>query len=310
MPMKTKLASFIVVTTIVFIWAGSFIFIRVGLKEIPPATLALARFSVASPLLVGYTLFTRKGRNFGRVVWNRDLTLFTALALTGVTLLYVLQFYSLEFITSTAGSILINLNVIFTTLLSVAFLKESMTKRKVIGVLLAFAGVIMLATDGKLTTGLDSFEPIGALLMVGAAFCWAAYSILSKNALDRFPASIATSATFCLGTFYLVPFAAAEASVRPLMNASWLTWVSILYLAIPSSAIAYLLWNYMLERVEVTKLAVSLYAIPIPTAIFSYMFLGETITQSLVLGGALVIVGIYLTESSRNKGELNTASSG
>jgi drug/metabolite transporter (DMT)-like permease len=272
--------------------------------------LALARFSIASPLLVGYTLFSQKGRISGRVLWKKDFCLFTALALTGVTLLYILQFYSLEFITSTAGSILINLNVIFTTLLSVVFLKEPMRKRKATGVLLAFAGVIILATDGKLTTGLGSFQPIGVLLMVGAAFCWAAYSILSKNALDRYSAGMATSITFCLGTFCLLPFIAAEASTRPLMNASWITWISILYLAIPSSAIAYLLWNYMLTRVEVTKLVVSLYAIPIPTAIFSYMFLGETITQSLVLGGVLVILGIYLTESSRNNKKCNTAPSG
>lgn len=300
MPTTKQLTSFVIVTTIVLIWSGSFIFIRVALTEIPPATLALARFFVASPVLVGLTFLTWKRGNLTKVDWKRDFILFTALSLSGVTLLYVLQFYSLKFVTSTVGSILISLNVVFTALLSSAFLKESMTKRKLGGVLLAFAGVVVLATEGKLVFESGSFQPIGTLLMLGAAFCWATYSILSKKVLDRYSATAATSVAFCLGTLYLVPFAMAESPLGPLANASWIAWISILYLAVPSSAIAYLLWNYMLAKVDVTKLTVSLYAIPIPTAIFSYLFLNETITQSLVFGGALVIAGIYLTESSRN----------
>ena len=295
-----QLTYFVIVAAIVMIWSGSFIFIRVALVEIPPATLALARFLVASPVLAGLAFMRWKKDTPAKVDWKKDPVMFLTLGLSGVTLLYVLQFYSLKFVTSTVGSILISLNVVFTSILSSAFLKESMTKRKLSGVLLAFAGAAVLATEGRLAFQPSSFQLIGALAMVGAALCWATYSIVSKSVLDRYSATAATSVAFCLGTLFLAPFAMAESSLRLLTNASWLAWLSILYLAVPSSAIAYLLWNYMLTKVDVTKLAVSLYTIPIPTAIFSYLFLHEAITQSLVLGGALVISGIYLTESSRN----------
>jgi len=56
----------------------------------------------------------------------------------------------------------------------------------------------------------------------------------------------------------------------------------------------------MIRVTDVTKVLVSLYAIPIPTAILSYVFLGETITYPLILGAALIIAGVYLTESSRS----------
>ncbi len=213
--------------------------------------------------------------------------------------MYVLQFYSLRLITSTAGSILINLNVIFTTLLSAVFLKESMSKRKLIGVIMAFSGVAVLAMKNTPNLGSGSFELIGAALMVGAAFCWAAYTILSKKALDRYSVMAVTSITFCVGTLCLLPLALAETSLKALMNASLITWVSILYLAVPSSVIAYVLWNHLLSQIDTTKLAVSLYTIPIPTAVLSYFVLGETVTRTLVLGGILVIAGILLTESSR-----------
>jgi len=300
MPTMKQLTYFVIVTAIVLIWSGSFIFIRVVLTEIPPATLALARFLIASPVLVAFAFMMWKRDRPAKLDWKKDIILFLALSLSGITLLYLLQFYSLKFVTSTVGSILISLNVVFTALLSSAFLKEPMTRRKLSGVLLAFAGAIVLATQGKLTFQPSSFQPIGVLAMIGAAFCWATYSILSKSVLDRYSPTTATSVAFCLGTLFLVPFAVAESSLRPLTNASWVAWLSILYLALPSSAIAYLLWNYMLTKVDVTKLAVSLYAIPIPTAIFSYLFLHEAITQSVLFGGALVISGICLTESSRN----------
>lgn len=295
-----ELIAFALMATVILIWSGSFIFIRVGLRDVPPATLALARFSIASPLMIAYMSLSRRNMTNPQIRWKKDGALFIALGLTGGSLFYVLQFYSLKFVTSTVGSILINLNVIFTTVLSTLFLKEVITRRKLIGIFLAFIGVTVLSIEGQLSFG--SFRPVGILLMVGAAFCWAAYTILGKKTLHRYSASATTCITFCVGTILLVPFALAESSPAILLKASWIGWFSVFYLAVPSSVIAYMLWNYMLSRVEATKLAVSLYAIPIPTAIFSYIFLGETLTYFLALGGALVTAGIYLTESSRHKG--------
>ena len=300
MQTRQRLTAFMLMTIVILIWAGSFVCIRIGLKEMPPATLALGRFIVASPLVVGYMFLTQRKMAWKNIPLKKDFILYVALGVSGGSLLYVLQFYSLKFITSTAGSILINLNVVFTTLLSAAFLKETMTKRKLIGVLLAFSGVVVLATKNTHNPSSGSFGPMGALLMAGAAFCWAAYTILSKKALDRYSATAVTSITFCMGTLFLLPFALAETSLEALLNASLITWLSILYLAVPSSVIAYISWNYVLARIDTTKLAVSLYMIPIPTAILSYFILGETVTSTLVLGGILVITGILLTESSRS----------
>jgi drug/metabolite transporter (DMT)-like permease len=296
---RKELTAFVLMATVVLIWSGSFIFIQVGLRDVPPATLALARFSIASPLMIAYVSLSRRETANRQILWKKDCALFVALGLTGGSILYVLQFYSLKFVTSTVGSILINLNVIFTTMLSTLFLKEVITRRKMIGILLAFIGVTVLSMEGQSSFG--SSQSVGILLMVGAAFCWAAYTILGKKTLDRYSPSTTTCITFCVGTLLLVPIALAESPPTILLKTTWVGWLSIFYLAVPSSVIAYMLWNYILSRVEPTKLAVSLYAIPIPTAIFSYIFLAETLTSLLALGGVLVTAGIYLTESSRNK---------
>jgi drug/metabolite transporter (DMT)-like permease len=149
-------------------------------------------------------------------------------------------------------------------------------------------------------TSLSVIEPVGVLLMVAAALCWAAYSVFGKKALQRYSNQVATSCAFILGTLFLIPFAISDGHMNSLANSSASAWVSVVFLAIPSSVVAYLLWNRMIHVTDVTKVLVSLYVIPIPTAILSYIFLGETITLRLVLGAALVIMGVYLTSSSRS----------
>lgn len=295
-----NLASFALVSSIIFIWSASFIFIRIALEEIPPVTLALARFAIAAPILIVPTAYARSSRKAMRIGLSRDFVQFSALALTGVTLLYVFQFYALQLMSATEGSILINLHAIFAMLLSAMFLRDPLTRRKTVGVFLAFAGVIVITMGGASTASLSLFEPVGVLLMVAAAFCWAVYSILGKKVLQGYSSAVATSCVFLLGTLYLVPFALVEGRTGLLLNSSWPTWFSIVYLAIPSSVIAYMLWNRAIKEIDVTKVLVSMYAIPIPTAILSYLFLGEMMTYFLVLGGALVIIGVYLTESSRS----------
>ena len=235
-----------------------------------------------------------------KLALTREFGFFSFLGLSGATLLYVFQFYSLRFISATEGSIIINLHAIFAMLLSAVFLNEPLTSRKTSGVLVAFSGLIVITIGGTAITSLNLTEPVGVLLMVAAALCWAAYSVFGKKALQRYSNQVATACAFLLGTLYLIPFAISEGRMNTLADSSWLAWLSVLFLAIPSSVVAYILWNRMIRVTDVTKAFVSLYFIPIPTAILSYVFLGETITYPMVLGAALVIGGVYLTQSSRS----------
>jgi len=227
-----------------------------------------------------------------------DFRVFLFLGLSGVTLLYVFQFYSLRFLSATEGSVIINLHAVFAMLLSAMFLDEPLTTRKCAGVFAAFSGLLVITLGNASSTSLSLFEPVGVLLMVAAGFCWGAYSVFGKKVLRRYPNLVVTTCAFLLGTLFLIPFAISEGRLSTLINASWVAWVSVVFLAIPCSIVAYIIWNRLIHTVDVTKVLVSMYAIPIPTAIFSYLILGETFTYSLAVGAALVIFGVYLTGSS------------
>jgi len=287
-------AVMLLVTTL--IWAGSFIFAKLGLREIPPITFALLRFAIAFPVV---TLFlTRQTNEFNTRTIRKDLISFTALALSGVTLNFVFQFYSLKFITATAGAIVINTSVVFMTVFSAVFLGETMTWRKVTGVLIAFLGTFIVISKGDWGIfGIESMEMIGYILMIAACICWAVYSILGKKVLEKYSPTFVTAVVFGLGTLYLVPFSIAELPWANLFGISLLGWFSVFYLAIPCSALAYVLWYEGIRRLDVTKAAVFLYAVPVLTLILSHVFLGEMITYAIVCGAVLVILGVHLTQT-------------
>jgi len=285
---------------IVCIWAASFVFIKLALEDIPPMTLALTRFAIATPILIAITSRQQASRSAMKLALRNDFWSFSILGLIGVTFLYVFQFYSLRFISATEGSIIINLHAIFAMLLSAAFLNEPLTKQKMLGVFVAFSGVVVITIENTTGAIVSLIEPVGVVLMIAAALCWASYSVYGKKVLQKYSNQVTTSCAFLLGTLYLIPFAASEESLNSIVSSSPITWLSIIFLAIPSSVVAYILWNRLIHELDVTKVLVSLYVIPIPTAILSFIILGETITHSVILGAALIIVGVYLTESSRS----------
>jgi len=279
-------------------WAASFIFIKVGLAEIPPITLAFIRFTVAFPVMVLITLLT--GSNRGeKFRFKEDFVSFSILALTGVTLLYMFQFYSLRYTTASTGSILINTTVIFMAILSAAFLKEKLNASKIAGILVAFLGLFIIVSNLRLDIfNLNPQELLGDGLMIASAIIWAIYSIYSKKILQSHSPIIATTIVFGLGALYLAPFTLVEFPSLTVMRVTWLGCISILYLALVCSSFAYVAWNRALSKVETVKAGMFLYLIPIITTILSHFFLGEEIGIATVVGGAFILIGVYLTETT------------
>src|SRR5208337_2444115 len=98
--MNKTLISLALTSTVVCIWAASFIFIKLALAEIPPMTLAFVRFAIATPILIAITSPSLHSRQAMKHALTREFWTFSFLSLSGVTFLYVFQFYSLRFISA------------------------------------------------------------------------------------------------------------------------------------------------------------------------------------------------------------------
>lgn len=272
------------------IWAGSFIFIKIGLQEIKPYNLAFYRFLIASPVLI-IVVYLRGKLQPVNVM---DFLKIIILALTGVTLLYAAQFVALLYTTAINSSILINTSVIFIALMSL-FLGEKFTKLKTFGVLLSFLGVIMIVSKGYSFEFFSSRTFVGDMLMIFDGFLWAIYTILGKSLLEKYSPEVLTTYAFAIGSILLFPFALYEGIANPFLL-SQTSLISLLYLSLLCSVIAYVIWYSALTAMEATKVAVFVYIIPLFTAIMAFLVLNENIGIFTAIGGFLTMIGVYMAE--------------
>lgn len=275
-----------------FFWAGSFIVVEMATKQIDPIDLGFLRFCVATPLMVLLVVFMRKPL----VLPRKEIPWLIVLGLTGVTLLYLFQFLGIYYTNAPAASVLINTNVIFIAILSGLFLHEALTRKRIAGIILSFIGVvvIMFSDIWKQQMTFDNFFVIGSILMLLSAFCWALYSFVGKRLLINYDNFVITMYAFVFGTLFYVPFVFSDIGPA-LQEISLDGWLAVLYLALGCTLFGYLGWYHALKHIDASKAAVFLNLIPLFTILMSF-FLGADLTWLFLLGAALIIYGVYLTQ--------------
>lgn len=220
--------------TVVVLWGSSFTVLKLGLEEISPVTLAFLRFSLASPLFFASTCFQEKTL-FVKSVF-RDWKLLTALGLTGVTLYHSFQNVELRFTTASNSSLIISANPIFIALLDHFYLKTELTRKQVVGIVLAFSGSFLVIGPFRII-----FHPAGVtgdLLSLGAALSWAFYFVLGKKMLSEYTAQEITTFSLVFGTLFLLPLLLLSEALS--LPASLFSWVLLLLLSFLCSGVAYL----------------------------------------------------------------------
>jgi drug/metabolite transporter (DMT)-like permease len=282
----------IILVLVSFVWAGSFLVVQIATEEIDPIDLGFLRFLVATPLMILLVVLRKKPL----LLPKKELPWLIVLGLTGVTLLYLFQFLGIHFTNAPTASVLINTNVIFIAILSNLFLHETLTRKRVAGIALSFIGVfiIMFSDISKQALTFDNLFFIGSILMLLSAFCWALYSLVGKRLLRTYDEFVITTYAFGFGTVLYIPFVVLH--LGPVLQQTSLTgWLAVLYLALTCTLFGYLGWYYALKHIDASKAAVFLNLIPLFTILMSF-FLGTTLTWFFLLGAALIIYGVYITQ--------------
>jgi len=290
--MNKNLIIAVLLILVSFVWAGSFIVVDITTKEMDPIDLGFLRFLVATPLMILIAVVRKKPL----LLPKKELPWLVVLGLTGVTLLYLFQFLGIHFTNAPTASVLINTNVIFIAILSGLFLHETLTRKRVAGIVLSFIGVfvIMFSDISKQALTFDNLFFIGGILMLLSAFCWALYSFVGKRLLKTYDEFVITTYAFGFGTLFYIPFVVLH--LGPVLQQTSLNgWLAVLYLALTCSIFGYLGWYYALKRIDASKAAVFLNFIPLFTILMSF-FLGTSLTWFFLLGAALIIYGVYITQ--------------
>ena len=296
MTWKREPRTWLAISALLLLWASAFAGIRAGMRLSPsgavgpdgygPGELALLRFGTASTVLALYAFAKRM-----RLPERSELPLIGLTGFLGISVYHVALNFGEVTVQAGAASLLISAAPVFSALLSVAVLKERLTRLGWLGILLAFAGVVLIALSGG--RGLH-FTP-GALLILLAATVAAVYSILSKQLLRRHAALEFTCYSIWAGTLPLLVF--LPGLLRRLPVAAPPATFAVIYLGIFPAAIAYVLWNYALARMPASLLSSFLYLSPVLASLIAWVWLGEVPALLNLVGGAIAILGVILVQT-------------
>ena len=180
----------------------------------------------------------------------------------------------------------------FTVILAVIFLKEHLGGAKIAGTILAIIGTILLINRGGIDLGNSTF--IGNMFVLISAVFYSISGVLTKRALERHHPLVITGWNAAIGSLFLYlvsPLELGESiSFPPNMIAI------LLLLAIFPGCLAFLLYNYILQRKELSSVSFFVYLIPVFSTIMSMAVLGETITVETVLFASFVIAGVAIAQ--------------
>ncbi len=277
------------------LWAVSFVATKVALEVVPPLTVVSLRLLVAAACFLPLLATGGRGR---KLMDGSVLRQLFVLSLFGAGLHYAIQTVGLQFTTASNASLYVVTGPISILLLSTALLGERLTPRKVLGVAVAIAGVLIVMGMGTFT-GFELGEHVlGDLMVLTSVVLWGCFTVFGKKLTDQLGALTVIAAVTVIGAMWMAPIGWTEMRWTgfSLAQVHDKGWIAIGFLGAGCTFFATLLYFMALERTESQKVGVYLYTIPPMTAVFAAFMLGEHITVNLVVGSLLVVAGVLLTE--------------
>jgi len=281
---------FLMLLTTLF-WAVNFSVLKIALREFSPHAFNGPRFTLASLLLL-IILWKKEGR---LKVERKDLAVLAGLGVVGNTFYQTLFINGIDRTTASATSLVMTMTPIFIALMSAIFIRERIHWAGWIGILISFGGLYLVLFGGAPEIDFSSRALKGNLMILGANFCWAVYTVFSKPYLEKYSPLKLTALTLAIGTLFYLPITVKDVLRQPWGSLSSRSWAALLFSAVFSIALSYFIWYTSVRRIGNTKTGIFSNITPVFTVFFAHLFLGERVTIPEVAGAAVILLGFYLT---------------
>ena len=274
------------------LWASTFIFVKISLREMGPLTIGGLRYFLGFLVLVPFLLKSKKRKRISNKEW-RNLAI---IGISSYTLANNAMFWSLIYLPATTVSFMMGLITLLVFISGVIWLKELPNRLQFSGILLTLIGTGMF-----FSVGLKPGEPLGILLAGGSLICFTIFGVMGRNSaragsvdtlsLTAYPLAIGGG----LSLLIAIP-------IEGIPHASIQTWGLIAWLAVVNTSLAYMLYNHSLQILTAFQMNVLLNLAPIGTAVMGWFLLGEQLNLLQFIGIVVVIVGASLVQV-RNSSE-------
>ena len=279
------------------IWSTVWLFIKLGLQDLPPVSFAGIRLAIAIAILLPVMVVRRIPLPRGR----RDLVL---IAITGLLLLsfnYGLLFWGAQYISSGLTAVLQAATPAFGLVFIHRFLPdERFTLSKLCAVSLGVAGVAVIFSDQLRIAGWRAL--LGCVAVAAGALCVAFAYVLVKAYGSHLHPTVLTTGQMLCGLVPLISFGFIREGSPLAFHWTPMAVASLLYLALAGSVAAFWLNYWLLKRMDATKVLAMALVEPLLALLLGAWVLGETLTTQALLGGACILTSIWLILTSRSAG--------
>jgi drug/metabolite transporter (DMT)-like permease len=269
------------------LWSFAFVAGKIGVTDCPPLILLTARFSLAGTLILGITAL--RGEAWSSLTW-RDAAVFAILGVANNALYLGLGYTGLKTVSAGLGGLIVSANPVFTAVLAAVFLGETMTLRKMMGLVLGIAGVGFIVWH-RMSVGTDSLH--GILFTLASLASIVVGTILFKVLAPKGSLWVGNGVQNLAAGIVLLPIAFSFSDVGDIVPSARLLG-AFAFLVLGGSILAYLLWFHLLKVCGATAASAYHFLMPPLGMLFAFLVLGEHVEFRDLLGIVPVALGIYL----------------
>ena len=285
----------------ILLWTINYLVAKEGFKQIDSLTLSLYRITVATILMLGIYLVsartaarTAPSTTPRKKITRRDYFHFARLGFLGVIMNQILFTVGLDLTTVGHSSLIIAIGPVNILLLAVLFGLEHLTWRKVAGMTIAFAGVVVLAVEHGLSLRAATLR--GDLITLAGSIAFSLYTVYGKKIAGHFDALTINAYSYLFAAAVLLPLTLWRSAHLDWSRVGVQGWFAIVYMAVGTSVVAYLIYFWALQHLAASRVGVFTYLQPLLGTLLGLFVLGEPFTRYLAVAAFLVIAGVLLTE--------------
>lgn len=281
---------YVLLSFAILCWGGNFVVARWANADVPPVALSFWRHLLAAAMVAPFILPLLKSDWQAVRANTGNFLAMGALLAAGNTLVY---FAVLN--TTVINAALINAGVpVAAVFFSWAILRDLINRWQAIGILLAFAGIVIVVTKARLGVLLNLEFGWGDLYMLLAILCWALYMVLLKRAQIRVSALTLLTVLSAAGTVWLIPAYAVEISLGYTMDWSMLTVASLGYVTIFSTILAWICWNSGTLQIGPNRASAFMCLHPVFGPVLGMVFFNEILRPYHGAGTIMVLIGVFM----------------
>ncbi|KUP24585.1 DMT family transporter [Paenibacillus sp. DMB5] len=284
---KTKVLASLYLSLAASIWGGMYVVVKHVVDVVPPLEIVWIRYMIAIVALLIIGTATKQSWH----IEKRDMLLIVMIGLIGNTVSILTQEAGTMLSTAQMGAIITSTTPAFMVLFARIILKERITLKKALSIVLATAGVGVIVGTGSIDPSLQ----LGGISLLVAALTWALMSVLIKKVPGQYSQIVVTFYSILVAVVVLTPFTVSRLprlDVEAMLHPS--IWGGLLYLGIISTACGFLLWNRGLQMLNASSGGLFFFLQPIVGTLLGWLLLGEQIGLSFWTGTAFIFIGVLL----------------